>query len=764
MHILSVKTNDTKLFSPHKIKPCAGFQSAYSVKSLPLANLAPLGVDTVSFKGRAPVAVYAFDKTGKHWRFDSQAEAADPEDGLNLNKRAIGRCVSGELKTTGGYTFCSADEIEIKDEDGNVLKDEKGVPLLAQKKIADIIKRFDAENKAVYEITTKKYTWFESQAAAAKALKIGKDGICNCLSGKLASTAGRTFVWAKDFETTDENGKVVPDKARLRDMVENFAGLDRTVYVYNELGDCFEFANPHIAARKLGLNYTGVAACLSGEQKTTGEYVIAFARDINKKDSLGRTITDKQKVKDLLKNFEHCPVYAIEKDGTYHWFKSQQDAINKLGLNKRSVQYCIQGAYAQTGGYTFARAYDIEKTRKDGSTYVSKWRLKEYLKLFDHRELYAVDKEGNFKWFESPAVASKELEIEPSRISACLLNKKRKTGDWTFVWARDLEQKLPGDKKRINETKIKNLKKRFLANDVYAIKRDGSSIEKFASRQAASAALEIDASGISKNTNGITKSAGGYRFVMAYDLETKDENGEMKLDTKKLRKAMKSIQRQASYFVRADGTYERFESDHTARKEGKAAVFNFALQRYKTNNGWCRISAPLVEEVTDDCKFKLDEAKLMEEFEKMRRQAVYLIDSKGNAQRYNNRLYSRLLTDAFIYDKDGRSCKLKPGYRCIPAIFVETKGEDGKYYFDSKKLDSEEARKHEIYTQKTLLYRQEGKKPPKAEEYGELTIADVALIKSSRGAFYQTASASGKGNPFDYLSLEAKYETNPSQI
>ena len=84
--------------------------------------------------------------------------------------------------------------------------------------------------------------------------------------------------------------------------------------------------------------------------------------------------------------------------------------------------------------------------------------------------------------------------------------------------------------------------------------------------------------------------------------------------------------------------------------------------------------------------------------------------------------------------------------------------------FDSKKLDSEEAQKHEIYTQKTLLYRQEGKKPPKAEEYGELTIADVALIKSGRGAFYQTASASGKGNPFDYLSSETKYETNPSQI
>ena len=184
------------------------------------------------------------------------------------------------------------------------------------------------------------------------------------MSGKLASTAGRTFVWAKDFETTDENGKVVPDKARLQDMVENFAGLDRTVYVYNELGDCFEFANPHIAARKLGLNYTGVAACLSGEQKTTGEYVIAFARDINKKDSLGRTITDKTKSKRSFEKFEHCPVYAIEKDGTYHWFKSQQDAINKLGLNKRSVilhSGCIWHKQEDT---PLTRAYDIEKQEK----------------------------------------------------------------------------------------------------------------------------------------------------------------------------------------------------------------------------------------------------------------------------------------------------------------------------------------------------------------------------------------------------------------
>ena len=307
--------------------------------------------------------MYAFNKDGKHRRFDSQAEAADPEDGLNLNKRAIGRCVSGELKTTGGYAFCSADEIEIKDKDGNVLKDEKGNPLLDKKKVDEIMARFDTENRAIYEITTKKYTWYESQAVAARMLKIGKDGICDCLSGKLASTAGRTFVWAKDFEKIDENGKSVPDEARLQDMVENFAGLDRTVYVYNELGDRFEYANPHIASRKLGLNYTGVAACLSGEQKTTGQYVIAFARDMNKKDSLGRTIIDKQKEKELLKNFEHCPVYAIEKDGTYHWFKSQQDAIDKLGLNKRSVQYCIQGEYSQTGGYTFARAYDIEKTR-----------------------------------------------------------------------------------------------------------------------------------------------------------------------------------------------------------------------------------------------------------------------------------------------------------------------------------------------------------------------------------------------------------------
>ena len=41
MHILSVKTNDTKLFSPHKIKPCAGFQSAYS--GAQWLNFGPLG-------------------------------------------------------------------------------------------------------------------------------------------------------------------------------------------------------------------------------------------------------------------------------------------------------------------------------------------------------------------------------------------------------------------------------------------------------------------------------------------------------------------------------------------------------------------------------------------------------------------------------------------------------------------------------------------------------------------------------------------------
>ncbi len=725
----------------------------YSGQRVYCANLSPLKEDTVSFKGRAPVAVYSFDKDMKPRRFDSYAKAADKEDGLGLNKRAIGRAASGELRTTGGYAFCNADEIELKDEEGNVLFDKEGNPRLDPKKLEEISGRFDTENRAVYEITTKKYTWFESPAAAIKELKIGRDGVYDCLNGKLASPAGRTCVWANDFDRVDDNGKIVPDEVRLQDMVEIFAGVDRTVYVYNELGDRFTYANPHVAARKLGLNYTGVAACLSGEQKTTGQYVIAFARDMHKKDSLGRTIIDKKKVKELLKNFEHCPVYAIEKDGTPHWFKSQQDLINKLGLNKRSVQYCVQGEYATTGGFTIARAFDIEKTRKDGSTYVSKRLLKEYLKLFDHKELYAVNKDGKSFWFESPVAASKELEVDLSRISACLLKKRKKTGEWTFVWAQDLEQKLPGGKKRVNEAMIKNLKKRFLSNEVYAIKRDGTHIEKFATRQAASDAFELDQSTVSKNVNGIIPSAGGFRFEMAYKLDSKDENGEMKLDMKKLRRVMKSIQRQASYIVGMDGTYQRYESDYKAHREDKKMTFNFALQRYKANNGWCRIPASSVEEVTEDCKFKLDEEKLREEFEKLRLQAVYIIDENGNAQRYNNRLYSRLLTDAFDYDENGRSCKLKPGFRCIPAVYLETKGKDGKYYFDKEKLDSRMARRHEIYTQKTMLYRQDKKAAPTSEEYRELCRADNPFVMRAGASSLERQFLPDDTNPFDYLSV-----------
>lgn len=693
---------------------------AYFAKPI-CSNLAPLSADTVLFKGRAPVAVYAFDKTGKCWRFNSQAEAANPKDGLNLSKRAVGRCVNGELRTTGGYAFCSADEIEIKNGDGEVLKDEQGNPLLKQKKIDKIMKRFDVENKAIYEITTKKYRRFASQADAARVLGIGRDGICDCLSGKLASTAGRTFVRARDFEEADENGKVIPDKTRLQSLVNIFAETDRTVYLFNELGDRFEFANPNAAARAMGLNYTGIAACLSGEQKTTGQFVAVFAKDINRKDTLGRVFIDEQKVKELLKNFEHSPVYAIKRDGTYLRFKSQKEAADTLGLNKRSIQHCIQGEYAQTGGYAFARAFEIEKTREDGTTYVSKQLLSEYLKLFAGKELYAFDKDGNLTWFETPAVASNALGIDISRISACLLKRRNRTGNLTFIWARDLEMKLPNGEKCIKETVIKKLKKRFCSNEVYAIKRDGSGVEKFSSRRAASETLGIDQSNISKNIEGFIPSAGGLRFEMARNLETKDENGEMKLDMAKLKNTMKSIQKQASYIVAADGTYQRFESDYKAHREARKMTFNFALQRYKTNNGWCRVPAPLVEEVTDDCKFELDEAKLVKEFENLRRHAVYLIDSKGNAVRYNNRLYARLMTDAFIYDADGRSCTLKSGYTCLPAVVVESKDENGRYYFDRKKLDTDEAKRSQIYEQKATIYKM-GEKvvTPAEEEFKEL--------------------------------------------
>lgn len=201
---------------------------------------------------RFKVPIYAIDEKGNYSKFATRKEAAET---LKLDASSISACLSGKVNRVGTYTFFRADEIEEKNE--------KGEMIIPQTKINEALMNFKT---AIYAVDKKgNYILFKSRKEAEETLQLDGPSITHCLQGKAKTVGGYHFFRANEL---DVNGDI---EEQLKTKIEKILIVQNESKIIAIFPDKTkkEYENARVAAKELNLDPSSIYKTLKGEFKAT---------------------------------------------------------------------------------------------------------------------------------------------------------------------------------------------------------------------------------------------------------------------------------------------------------------------------------------------------------------------------------------------------------------------------------------------------------------------------------------------------------------
>lgn len=502
----------------------SSFQGDTFQKTLPLSSSREFlfgqfmfgNVYNFAFKG-AKFPLYAVDEQGNYEKFPGRKEAADK---LNANGSSITQCLQGKRFKAAGYFFIRADEIESKDENGNVSVDK--VKLL--RKLEEIKSKSQAQAdkccKAVYSIdkdgSCKKY---KSVTEAAKDIGISDSNISNCLNGKQRITAGLGFLFAEEVESIDEKDNVVLDESKITEKAKQVSqALDeqyeiRPFYSVDKNGHYRRFERRMDAAKALNVFHSSIKKCLDGERDTAKGYAFVYADEVETEDENGKTVVNINIPKEKFDQKTPVPLYSIDEKGGIRKFASMGEAASALSVGRKNIDICLTGERETAGGYAFIRADELEVVSVTGKVLIDYGKLKEKFKQVIKNAVYVVDKEQNYTRYKNGKEAADALGVTEPMIGFCANGLEKGVKGRTIVKAVYIETFEKG-KVVINYDLLRKFAlqaDKMSERAVWAIDKDKHR-KRFKNKKAASEALGISTRKISRCLNGEQISTGGYRF------------------------------------------------------------------------------------------------------------------------------------------------------------------------------------------------------------------------------------------------------------
>lgn len=252
------------------------------------------------------------------------------------------------------------------------------------------------------------------------------------------------------------------------------------------------------ASRHTKIDSSSIAKACRGIVKTAGKYCWEFK---NEKDLIKKKVEYSNKAK---KNFKKCiekskkPIvqYSLEGQIIKEW-PSAADAERALGIFKTAIYNCCNGSKLSAGGFLWTNC---------GEKPLLNYK-EEYMKKFNNvfKPVSQFSLEGKFiKTFKSVSEASIEVNVSVNLISQCCLCKLKSSAG--YLWA--YEGNIPNKYFRI-ETK----------KSILQMSKEDITINKFESIAQAANKTNILKSCISACCRGIQKSAGGFRWKYASDVD-----------------------------------------------------------------------------------------------------------------------------------------------------------------------------------------------------------------------------------------------------
>ncbi len=373
------------------------------------------------------------------------------------------------------------------------------------------------------------YTKYEDSIDTAKALNCDVRKVENHLRLNSLLIQDKFIISAKQIEEKDENGQIVLLKNIFKKVREKFS--QHSLYAIDIDGNIKKYSSVKEATEVLNMPENSIRCAVSTNKVING-YAFYRAKDVEIINDDGSVNLNKK-----ILQFPHgkkleMPVYLLKiSDNSYTRYENVKELIAKTGLNKTAIYQNLDGYNHRTGEYICISANEVETKDNDGNVEFD-FRVfnsaKSAISAFE-KPIYAIYSNGEYKRYNSVTEASEDTDFSRRIVYEGSLENKIIKRNVVFANADEIEKfnsrgDLIVDKKLIKKIskKIKDNNKSYI---VYAFKDDGSYMV-FNTAKEASEKLNVAHCNIAHCISGQRKSAGGYRFYSAKDVE--DEKGQVK--------------------------------------------------------------------------------------------------------------------------------------------------------------------------------------------------------------------------------------------
>lgn len=470
---------------------------------------------------------YVMNSNGDYRKFFTQRHVAKA---LGVGRETVAAHLADEQKLLQGFAFAFADDVEIMGRNGRITLN------------LDVLRNKFKEKGGIYLIDKEgKYQKFKDARDAIETLGIPRKPLMICLLGKQKLASGYAVYRASEVEIENPDGSITIDTAKINEA--KLKTTDKAVMLINpENGTFKRYDNQTEAAKGIGAEVYQISACLAGRAKTVSGHIVVRANEVEESFANGTVVVDDKKIKEIIaasETRERLDVskngfYVFDKKGEYRKFYSLIEAAKELNLQQSSISMCLKGVLKTTGGYACALAEDVETRKKDGTIVVGKAKIAKILTAFVDKTLYAINKNGTWRRFESPAEASRELGVPLKRVSECLSGKLNVSGDYAFVSADKMELKKSDDVVTINKELIDEKVNYMHRLELYVVDKD-KNYRKFSDKLKAAEELGVDRGSIGDCLSGKRTTAGGYAYISANEVEQRLEDGTVIVDEDKIK-------------------------------------------------------------------------------------------------------------------------------------------------------------------------------------------------------------------------------------
>ena len=314
----------------------------------------------------------------------------------------------------------------------------------------------------------------------------------------------------------------------------NFQSQKRNqpVYAVDAYKNVQKFETRKNASNALGVNPSTISGILLGRLNRSGIYTFLSPEEVEKISSDGEIQIDTQKVQNA--QYKIVPaIYAIDKDKNYIRFNSQIEASRTLGIATGNISRCIHSEAGKSQGFVFVSATEVEKVDENGNEVVDIAKIEKLANsLNQDSAIYVIDENGSFSRFDTPSDAAKATSIDEKSLEKGFNEFKKKIGKYTYIKAKNIEEKKLNGKYELEEDKLIAL---FIGNrySLYSVDKQGNA-RFFETQSEASKMLGVSSYSITSCLKGVIKNVDGYTFAKPNQVLGINSHNQITFDSEKI--------------------------------------------------------------------------------------------------------------------------------------------------------------------------------------------------------------------------------------